>query len=241
MIEVNVKAKPFNPAESVIGSDLMLCLADAQLIGWHYFCDKPPADKGKSVMGIAGPGKYNNTLKKIKLSGWVPGKAINGGITITTKYHRTNAEGLIDTFFLIDNWDTYEKWSDAAEVCKLLGINYSEENKTMVKFIHQVIVDGFKVYLDAEGNILKVAAPPPKHHHEEAAPVFPPLGFGEHAVVGGGVYAGPHPVPPHWAAAGQAADVAGAQAAQMMAEVDAQIQAEQQFLQQAGMADNNGG
>ena len=102
MIEINVKAKPFNPAEEVLGVELFWMMEECHLIGWHYFSDKPPAEKKKEVLVIPKAGKFGITVDMIIKKFPHHGGNIAGEINV---FENDTAKVLVTA-----SWELYDNW-----------------------------------------------------------------------------------------------------------------------------------
>jgi hypothetical protein len=134
MIELNKKAKPFNPCESVLGTELLFKVAKCRMIGSYYYLDNPSEKIGKDVLVRAGV----HTIPQLKTAGWEQQPTvIENGLAVFAK------EGSRDKVVTAFSSLAYESMSQIAELARYIGISEEMENyKKIVYDFAKIIMQG---------------------------------------------------------------------------------------------------
>lgn len=218
MIEVNKRAKPFHPCESLLGTELLFLTKRCQLIGRNYYAPAHPTSV-KDVMCQFKPSLVANGLSKgLKKYGFYE-KLTNPNLTHFYQFIKEDGENLIQMYAAPNTW-MYDELSRAQEICKYLQFFTGAGvvlNKELVIDIHQLnsglmgcrsVNDGAEVELFAlpvpQEDMPIPAAPQGGHHHWHPHAQFQADAQAAHEAQGGlpgghGVVAG------NWAAQGAVA------------------------------------
>jgi hypothetical protein len=154
MIEVNTQAKPYNPAEEIVGAELFWKFHRCQLVGSHYYCDKPPADSGKDVLALI-RGQYGLILDLLHDGGWEEVDFPVGGIVHAFKKD-------INKVLLTTATTSYQDFLMAQEVCKYMGLTLPQDKQHAIN-LHKIICEGMLV--EIKGDEVKLVGPKPAIHN----------------------------------------------------------------------------
>lgn len=139
MIEVNKRAKPFHPCESLLGTELLFLTKRCQLIGRNYYAPAHPTSV-KDVMCQFKLSLVANGLSKgLKKYGFYE-KLTNPNLTHFYQFIKEDGENLIQMYVAPNTW-MYDELSRAQEICKYLQFFTGAGvvlNKDLVIDIHQL-------------------------------------------------------------------------------------------------------
>lgn len=203
LMEINVKAKPHNPAEDVLGTELLWVFAECQLVGWHYFGEDVPPNKGREVIALVHPGQFSPTILKIQKGfGWtqIPAPPSFEYLTFIKQVDKGTPAEREDKLHVFASCEGYDKWTAAAEVCKMFKPVYPDDLQN-VRWVHSIIMDGMKLKLDKKGAILGVEKPKPPINNLgpiNAAPQGWAAGHGGGFAAAFNAIVGNQPIPDQW-------------------------------------------
>lgn len=185
MLEINLKAKPFHPCESLLGAELFHMCRRTQMVGRNYYnpmCADPA--RMDILMQLKPQLSFNALLKHLKNIGWAD-KAHTPALQNYYQFIRGSQK-----LFVATGSYHYESMKLAQEMCKYLA-SFSPEkplDKLMVLEIHRMVMFHETVSTDANGVFTNL-----NPHVDDDQ------GFG-----GGAIAAGAAHVAHQWAAQAQA-------------------------------------
>jgi hypothetical protein len=162
MIELNKKAKPFNPCESVLGTELLFKVGRCRMIGSYYYLDQPSEKIGKDVL-IKGGLPTENQLKNIGFKQY--------DAFLDQRYSRYKKEGSKDSVIVAYSNSEFDDMSRVAELAKYVGISEeSEDRQRAVKHMAEIVIQGKVLVPEGDGWVLTW---PVNHPAEPVAPAAP--------------------------------------------------------------------
>jgi hypothetical protein len=151
MIELNKKAKPFNPVEELIGSNLFFKMKKTQLCGSAYYQDSKDKVKGGiDVVGLITKTDYSKTIYyELVANGWTDANFyVPNFFTFSKKKNN---------LLLTTKLEDYTKFVNAQEVIKYMGGDVF--TKEQIIAIHDIIMANGKVHLNMNGEVTGVHIP----------------------------------------------------------------------------------
>lgn len=167
MIELNKKAKPFNPAEEIVGSELYWALTACRFILGAYYDPKHGTQDGE-ILALTRVSQYSKIKKQVLATDWK--------LLQETKYLETYVKGKY-FFSLTTDRDYYHEMVLSSEIIKYMGIFEAE----LVSGVHK-IVGGLgiaKHTLNKNGEIetITIAAAPKGFYKPLGNDFEPPVGM----------------------------------------------------------------
>lgn len=145
MIEINKKAKPYNPVETLLGTALLSQFPRAQYVGMCHYGTNYQGHKEVLILCHS----YNRADTALKNAGWVfHHQPIPYDVNLNhiVTYRKGN-----DFAYVTADRKIYHKWSNAAEVCRVLGLPADGKGYEVAKSIFEIIMKGLMVHMLNEG------------------------------------------------------------------------------------------
>jgi hypothetical protein len=177
MIEVNKKAKPFHPCESLLGTDVFFMLKKCQLIGRNYYAPLHPTNM-KDMMGLYSPHAPTSPLfKALKKVGFFE-KQTNAALG---NFYQWLKPASLDNpitiqLYIALNAKTYKELQTAQEICKYIqffGTKDHPLNKDLVIDIHEIASGKYGCKSEDNGDTIALFALPPEQN-DGPVPMEPP-------------------------------------------------------------------
>lgn len=187
MIEVNKKAKPFHPCESLLGAELFFKLRRCSLVGRNYYDPSHPNLNKDIVCQIKNTTSYGSLVKMLKKEGYT-NTIFNGNLTQFFQHQKTIVGGNDIRLYISPNSLNYENLMAAQEVCKYYQSlqPHNPLDKLIVVELHEIMMKNKTVSVDADGNFVKLVEPlhdeddgpqlggwAPAQHHQQFAGAAP--------------------------------------------------------------------